>query len=718
MTDETARPNVDRLLEQAESLRQADQTADAFALFGRVLAERPNHVAANVGAGRCAATLGKLETALGFYTTATRTVGFIWPLMQFAAFCRKHGQADMAETAYRALAELAPERPEPQLGLAACARDRGDRKEAAEIQAWACTLAPEDLAAQVELARDLRQLGRIDDAESIAEAVLLVEPGQKPARTLIDAVARDRLRLDRMTTRKPGNRGKKAQGTPKPPPVAESVQSLLDRAERALKAGDPEAALACCTVAIARAPDQLTAYLTATTALARSGRIAEALDLLHDAAASCADAPALHLRRAHLWRQLGRLDAAGDACRDGLARFPQSFPLWDAAMHLRILTAPGDETTAVVQAARGGSAREQAAVAMLLGDHALLRDDTAGAIGHYQQAAELQPDDTGPRIGLARAFLTRLDPEQAARHLQPAGPPGPARKRAGATQLHFLETVLEDYRSDPGAVAALASLPEDAPARLQGLLPLVRAFPESTLLAAALLDAAAELALSPADFQNDRRSPIPRRVIQYWDRPPPDLLALMTSWRSDSFDYLHLDASAARAFLGQHHGTTGTAAFDRCATEAARADLMRLIYLAEAGGIYTDAFSRRLADPNPLLSDDATLILCRGELGLLGTGLMAAAPGNAVLRRAARQALVSAGRGDRDLLWLASGPGLLTRCFAQELAENPAELGPMFRTVRVWSRREMNAHAAMNCLSDWRATLQSGPPARSRMAAL
>ena len=59
--------------------------------------------------------------------------------------------------------------------------------------------------------------------------------------------------------------------------------------------------------------------------------------------------------------------------------------------------------------------------------------------------------------------------------------------------------------------------------------------------------------------------------------------------------------------------------------------------------------------------------------GTLGTNFIGAAPNHPVILRALKLAAAALNRGDRDIAWLSTGPGLLTRAFVQRVAEVGAE---------------------------------------------
>jgi hypothetical protein len=67
------------------------------------------------------------------------------------------------------------------------------------------------------------------------------------------------------------------------------------------------------------------------------------------------------------------------------------------------------------------------------------------------------------------------------------------------------------------------------------------------------------------------------------------------------------------------------------------------------------------------LPSSATFIGYQEHLGSLGANFIGAAKQHPVILRAFSMALEAVNRGDHDTAWLSTGPGLLTRAFAQTL---------------------------------------------------
>jgi tetratricopeptide (TPR) repeat protein len=710
------------LLDQAEALRTGQNIREAAVLFDRVIAMRPNSLPARIGAGRCAVASGALDLALEHFATAAEASGQLRPLMQFGAECRQQGRLDKAQEAWRRAVALMPERAEPLLALAADARQRSDQAAAADWQQRASVAQPEDSRVRMQLARDLRKLNRLDDAAWEVETVLRQQPDLPEALTLATSIAR--MRRGRAKPLANAMSASSAQAEALTALInraqalkaGESVQQLAQRGDLALAAGDLPAALDRFETAIARAPDQPSAYIGASHAFARLGQMQAALQILDDAEQSCDPVPALTVRRVQLQRQTGNLAEALALAEGGVATFPASFPLWEAAINLRIMVGDPADTRARISKSPFTDPLDRASVAALEGDLAAECGDLPSAIACYRRAAATAPRDPSVRASLVRAHLAAFDVQAASEEIEVLDSlkeaAGRRRQRGSAGSESFLGTVVNEYRIDAEVRAKLVALPDEPATRIEPLLALCRLYPDNTMLAGALVEALASSGAfaSSAASHDSGPAAVPARLMQYWEQasPPDDLQALMDSWDGalpgQSYERFH-DATARR-FLATHCDQQAIFAYHRGATGSVRSDLFRLGWLAVEGGVHADVFDVCIGPIAPLLPPDAELVLYRGEFGLLSNGFMAAKPGHPVMAAAFEQATASINRGDRDMLWLALGPGLITRCFAQYLADEPAALTERLARVRIWSRQEIFASVALHCLADWKSTIQ------------
>jgi mannosyltransferase OCH1-like enzyme len=189
-------------------------------------------------------------------------------------------------------------------------------------------------------------------------------------------------------------------------------------------------------------------------------------------------------------------------------------------------------------------------------------------------------------------------------------------------------------------------------------------------------------------------SPIPRRIVQFWDdAPPDDVKTLMASWQEFNLDHkwIYFDDHQAKEFLQSEFGGEVLQAYHHARLPAQKADLFRLAYLAARGGVYADADDRCFAPLDGYIRPNATLVVYQENFGSLGNNFIAATAAHPVITRALELAAAAMNRLDKDLVWLSTGPGLFTRAFAQVWAGSKPgclllrtqvlDLGPIQRVI-------------------------------------
>jgi len=150
----------------------------------------------------------------------------------------------------------------------------------------------------------------------------------------------------------------------------------------------------------------------------------------------------------------------------------------------------------------------------------------------------------------------------------------------------------------------------------------------------------------------------------------------MNSWPriNEGYQYGRFnDASAAR-YIARRHPRDVLRAFTRSTHPAQRADVFRLAWLAADGGFYVDADDLCLAPISGFAPPAATLVGYREDVGTLANNFIGATRGHPVILRALELVTTAINRGDNDMIWLLSGPGLTTRAFAQVVAEDESIL--------------------------------------------
>ena len=474
------------------------------------------------------------------------------------------------------------------------------------------------------------------------------------------------------------------------------VQALSLAAQRAITGNDAATALPLFESAIARCPWHVNAYVGACGALVKLGRTDAAMQVLTRGIDQCGSRPVFHARRAQLLRDMGFYREAMEAAECGLQLHPGGFVLWEIGMRLRIMIGETEQMRSFLARAMPLRDADRATVAQLAGEMEAELGDPLAALAQYASALAFAPGASRMHGLSAVACLTAFDVDGAQAHLarqtEMTAPALRLKSRSDNPAQSYYGQIINEYRLDHTVRAAVAAASGAAELRV-----VCREFPDSTLAAAALLDASWRAGAWSSPRSGAAR--VPRRIAQYWDAaaPPADIQQITASWAecNPAFSHTLFDDLRARAFLHLHHGREILGAYHRATGPAMKADLFRLAWLYTEGGVYADADDRCVAPLEGLLPDGAALVLYREYLGTLGNNFLAAAPGHPVIATALAGATEAINRGDQELLWLATGPGLITRSFAAhaDLAE-----------TQVWSRREMLRHVAIHCLAGYKDT--------------
>lgn len=592
-----------------------------------------------------------------------------WPWLEEVGVHRDRGDKEQAYATVRSLLEREPSLAKAWLQLGLLERANGAAEAALAAFEQAHALDPDSVEPVLQLAQETFNLGQ-----------------QKRS----DALLEQALRLD-----------------------TDGVQALSLCAQRAMMANDAAAALPLFERAMQRCPWHVNSYIGASNALVKLGRTDTAMQTLDRGITQCGSRPGLHARRSQLLRDMGFYTEALAVAEHGLTLHPDSLPLWETIMRLQILVGDEADMRAWLARAAPGRDSDRATVAFLAGEMAAELGDPTTALGCYQRAAALAPTAARMHGAMAVASLTRFDIDAASAHLQRqtemTAPALRLKSRSDNPQQSYYGQIINEFRLDPEPRAALATLPLESAPRIEALYALCRSYPDSTLLAAALIDALWRARVINAGGGGGTCA-IPQQIAQFWDTAPPpdDVLSIMQSWSELNPGYTHdrFDDLRARAFLHAHYAPEVLIAYHRATLPAMKADLFRLAWLAQCGGVYGDADDRCTTPVAELLTPGASLVLYREYLGTLGNNFLAATAGHPVITTALHQAVTAINRGDQEILWLSTGPGLITRSFAQALARDAAGRPGLLAGTRIWQRREILRHISIHCLAGYKDTAQ------------
>ena len=282
-------------------------------------------------------------------------------------------------------------------------------------------------------------------------------------------------------------------------------------------------------------------------------------------------------------------------------------------------------------------------------------------------------------------------------------------KSTAWSQTHYGQ-LYDEFRLDPEALRATtdALAMGDEEARLAALRRCVRDFPHYTPGCMAALIACRRAGLLKPRAPRDGARALPLRHAQFWDAadPPADLEPYLRSWREHDPEivYQRFDDASAQNELARMASHQALQAFRRAEQPAMRADIFRLAHLYAHGGAYADADDRCQTSLAPLRAQGAALVVYQEDLGSIGNNFLMASPKHPVIGKALAEAARAVEEGSADLLWLATGPGALTRALATHVFEDETDWRRRLDDILILDRAELLAHVAIHCHSGYKTT--------------
>lgn len=653
-----------------------------------------------IGAGKRARQLGNHEDALRYFRLAIETAPTLpGPKLEAATEMRELGRLDEAEAMAHEAVALAPGNVHAYNSLAFCARKRGQREQALKWFQAAIEAASTLPGPKLDAATEMRELGEFDAAREMIGRVL-ADGGRTPYALimlgLIERAANQRkAALAAFTAAHETDRrhagalvemaieyrqlGQQSECDQCLDLALEcdprNIQALSRRAEQALMADKAEQALQLYSEASTDQPECTEFLFGQAAALARLGRIRDALGVLRRIEEARGPSAFLRIRQISLLRQLGQYYDALRLAREATAKEPFAFWLWAERVQTEMFVGRDEDVEASLAAMQPSTPQERAHFERFKGLWAESRWQLAEAIGHYENAAGILTQEPMIQHLLTRSKIMAMDLEGARYNLRRARDlQAPVLKLRGespnTSQTEFGQ-LLNEFTLDfelCKKLMELRSLP--AVQRVAELPALVRSNPDNTASAINLLVSLRQSgALTTAPLGEGRS--IPRIITQFWDEAviPEGIGELTATWRSQNpdHDYQIFDDSRALAWLEAQYPKPVSLAYWRSREAAQKSDIFRLAWLARQGGIYADADDRCLRPLETILPAGAKLVLSQEVLGTAGNNFIAVVPGHPVIELALRLAVNAVNRGDNDGVWYSTGPALLTRALAQVL---------------------------------------------------
>lgn len=732
--------NTAAYIELAADLGEAGAPDQARTVLAELIAHRPDFFWGHFEAARLARRMGAHDAALE-HLAAARRIDPDHPEvpLQIAGNLRETGRLKEAGTV---LAELTARHPDYYWGhfeLGRLARGEGDHEAARAHLRQAIRIDPDNAAASLELVASLEDTKDFAAAIAAASTYLEKHPDNLPAWMSLGRIHRRAgeheaaLEAFRQAARhNPASLdplveiAEEEAGLGQRQDAEATLHAVLEREPHHLDAllklaafnrrgREHAAALALLEEAIAAHPASPWPRLEASTVLSEMGRHAEALDMLSACEEACGASAQIALRRISLLEGRGRWDDAFALAREACQRYPRFFWLWRQRFLLELRAGLPEAAGACLRDPPASSRDEESVAYLTRAEFAEARWNLAEAIELLRRAQECAPQSLWVCHEFFKAAYVAFDMEEVDRQRHIMGPLWAEEAARQGVSPHISQTffgyLYDELTLDRDALAALLPVCRREPAeRIGPLLAQVRAQPDYTPAAMALMVAMRQAGAfadpPPGEGIGAEPSPIPHRITQYWNKPSPpeDLSELMETWRHNNPDFTCklFDDAAAQAFMEERYGAKVLRAYQRIREPAQRADVFRLAWLYAEGGYYIDTDDRCLAPLRRFIPPHAGLVMYQEEWGSLGNNFIGAAPLHPVIGRALHLVIEAIERDDHDIVWLASGPGLLTRAFAQALAGSDLEWHTWLRHVKVFDRLEFYRFDAPHCFAAYK----------------
>jgi mannosyltransferase OCH1-like enzyme/tetratricopeptide (TPR) repeat protein len=595
--------------------------------------------------------------------------------------------------------EMQPSKSEPLAQIARIHADQGQYQAAYGAAAKIEAIGPEHRLASL---RSRLATARLAGDESGALGILRQIVVQQPhhAGVMVELARQYRLMGDATRAREVVNAALKL--------AEHNVAALTELGEQALITDNREAALTFFRQVLQLAPEAVRHHLRVASLLYDANRLDEAEAALASAEGRFGLTAELWGQRVRMLQDSGQVAEALEEIRKAQAAYPANHGVWRHRFSLELRLSSLEEARRCFDHAPVTTCSEEAQVLYARALLARRENEDHRAVELCEAALRARPNDRGILIQLFELYLIGGDVEKASGCHVHIG-----KLEAGGRR--FRRTTTNASQSQRGQLLNEFSLDREANTEIrvaktlaitdqvEALLNMIRKRPGSIPTAISLLVALRRGSLFKrrAHLESSCVKPIPRVIGQFWDdvNPPADLLDLSESWQTFNPDHRHMlfDETRARAYLAAHFHRAVLTAYLRCGDATTKADLFRLAFLLREGGVWADMDDRCLAPLSAIIPPQAEAFFWQESAGTLCNNLMAATPGHPIFLRALGSAVQAINRGDRDKVWMLTGPGLITRVFAYEMAEKGEEWPEWLNQVTVLGEFELHPLVAVHC---------------------
>jgi tetratricopeptide (TPR) repeat protein len=600
-------------------------------------------------------------------------------LLERAHSARARHDAGAAEALLRQALEHDPRQPTAYFELTRLLTASARRQEARAVLRRLLSASPGHVEALLRLAELEQADGGAAEAESLLQSILAAFP------THVDAL------LALAALRESQGRRQEAEALHVQAQAAapDDMRVVEGAARRALEAGDLEAGLAGYRHATRVDPSVLWPHVVVARLTALIEDEDAGVGLFCTLIERIGQDPDVFYAFADLLIQLGRLDDAEAVCRDARAAHPRHAAIWRQAAELHLARGQYGAVDDLLD-----SPPDHAESDWIAGRLALARFDHAAAASLLRKALERREGDSATLTTLAHLALLAFDFRTAEADLKRLE--GLTGRRASLTHHGQL---YDEFRIG-GAVAEVLreALAQPAQGRIEALWSIALGEPDYTPASLALLIELRRQGLMAPPPEG--YCPIPYTVAILCEPASPAAAERRAAdWRAalPQANVQTFDLEAAWSAIKASGRPDLVAAFRSAPEPAIRADLFRLFQLLSRGGIVADVGVRPQSAFQELLRRGSQMIAPQDAFGAVGKGLIASVPSHWLIERALDDAIAAVNRGDHEMAWLCSGPGLITRTLAAGVSENRSSWTEIFSTLHVASPEQMGPALAFDC---------------------
>ena len=728
-------------IDLAAELRELNRDEEAENICLNLVRENPHSSQPLIELAKCARSRGDTHRVVDLLTRSVIVdPSHLGAKIALADEYRDRWRLEEADQLYNAVLSKMPGNYWALMGKGHAARRRGDRQSAQKYFKMAHQSDAGQPWAPFELATEFREAGLFADARQIIQSML--SERQNEFQCLMHLAYLDRAEgyselatqgfakiielyplqpqpyIDRATEEFYLGRPQSSQqllnaalrNFPRHPGIIDAL------ANHARLSDNIEGALDLYRKASSINPTQVWPALNIARCLASLGHSSESLRALETFRNARGPLPEWYIVTAEILKSIGEPYKSRELLDEGRRSYPTHFYLWFQSAMLNVELGAFKSVEDELKSLPPHSFSEVGRVFFVRGALALAKWDLPTARSQFLRALNHNKRDGWTRQRVVQTTLFNLDTEAAKVHLREF-----AKLTASENALRGFSTnisqshygqLLDEFQLDTCALQQLSTasaLTEEK--RIDALLAAVLRFPDYTPAAMLLLiELRRQGYLTSAAKTWGGKSVIPNTVIQYWDteKLPDDVAALSETWRANNpeMTYTCFSDAGAQMFLKAVGEPATLRAYQRAKEPAMKADIFRLAYLYHRGGYYVDADDRSLAPISTIDAGGYGLLLYQEDIGSLGNNFIGATLRQPIIGRALAHATEAVNRGDADILWLATGPGLLSRTFASILAEAGANWRSVIAETVVLDRHELLKILAMHCVTSYKHTVR------------